>query len=208
MIGDEVGPPALRRSAGAEITVGDGRRQRPRRLAGNDVASVVADVQRALWRATEQGAGMQDRQGRGLGLRRRVAADHAGCARAEAECLDQRIGVARPFVGDDPPGDAPPFQAIKQFGNAVEEGTQLAQPAGVDFEEARSQALVVAVRRLDAESGAEQPAYALRGRGAQTVKRRLRSTFLGEQKIGRAAQVGRGGGEGTGEGEKYRLKLS
>ena len=62
MVGNKVGAPGMRGAANSKVTVGNCCRQRSRSVSGDDVASVVTDVEGALRYAAQHRAGMQDRQ--------------------------------------------------------------------------------------------------------------------------------------------------
>ena len=177
MVGNKVGAPGMRRAVISKVAVGNRCGQRSRSVSGDDVALVVTDVEGALRCAAQHCARMQDRQRGRLGLRRGVAADYASGARAESKGCDERIGEARPLVGDNAPCDALNFKRIEQCGDAVEECRQFAQASAVDFKKAVGQSLIVVICRRDAKTRTEQAADTARSMWAQSGKRLLRSTF-------------------------------
>ena len=60
MVGDEIGSPGVDRAAVAKVAVRNGCSFGPGGPAGDDVALVVTDVKCALWRATDNFAGVKD----------------------------------------------------------------------------------------------------------------------------------------------------
>lgn len=144
--------------------------------------------------------------GEGLASSRRIAADHAVSARRQLQQFNQRIGKAHALVGDNAPAEIQGFQRVEQLGNAVEQAGCRAQPLFVNFQKAMGKTLVVWIGGVNVEPGLEQPAYPLRGVGAQHGKRLGGVAFFGEQQIGRLAQIGRRVGQCAVEVEENGLK--
>ena len=61
MVDDQVGTPGVKRTAVAEVAVGNGHRLATGRIAGDDVAAVVTNVERAIRATVQQPAGVQNR---------------------------------------------------------------------------------------------------------------------------------------------------
>jgi len=187
---------------GADVAVARNDAAHPGGVGGLHVAQVVAEIQALCWGDADDLAGFEHRFGMRFGMSAGVAADQAGGAVGIAQGLHQRNGETMRFVGDDAPSDIAPFQFGDQLCHAAEQPRMHADVARVIVEEDVAQRVVVGMFRLDAKTGLEQAARAVRGLRANHLDGQRRLVARAARVIERCGKVGRGVGKGAVEVEK------
>jgi hypothetical protein len=125
------------------------------------VALGIAHVQALARRAARKPAGMPQGGRVRLAVFDGIPAHDATRPSVKTQPLHQGVREPTRLVGDDPPVEAQPLQALQQLGYLGKQGCLAAQVTGVDLQQAAAQGSVTRVVGRKPEAQPDEPSRAV-----------------------------------------------